>query len=120
MARGLVLPRRLPTGFGPSRIFISPDATLKVIKPHLESADPTLFAAVRRLVKPGMKVWDIGANLGLFGFAAAWIAGSQGRVLLVEADPWLCYLLQRWARTLAGKGYADAGVASCAPTMLGR
>jgi FkbM family methyltransferase len=116
MARGLVFPRRLPTGFGPSRIFISPDAALKVIKPHLESADPTLFADVRGLVKPGMKVWDIGANLGLFGFAAAWIAGSQGRVLLVEADPWLCYVLQNSARRLAGKGYADAVVASCAIT----
>jgi FkbM family methyltransferase len=89
---------------------------LSILKPDLENADPALFASVRRLVKPGMRVWDIGANLGLFGFAAAWMAGPQGRVLLVEADPWLCSLLQRSASGLAGKSYAETIVASCAIT----
>jgi len=114
LARGVTFSRRLPAGFGPGRILVSPDAMLRIATPHLESADPTLFASVRRLVKPGMRVWDIGANLGLFGFAAAWMAGPQGRVLLVEADPWLCSLLQRSARRLAGKAYAETVVASCA------
>ena len=63
-----------------------------------------------------MNVWDIGANLGLFGFAAAWMAGPLGHVLLLEADPWLCSLLQRSASGLVGKGYADVVVASCAIT----
>lgn len=116
MARRLIFPRRLPASFGPGRILVSPDAMLSVAKWNLESVDPTLFSAVRRLVRPGMKVWDIGANLGLFGFAAAWMAGPRGRVLLVEADPWLSSLLQRSARGLAGKGYAEVGVASCAIT----
>jgi FkbM family methyltransferase len=114
MARGIAVPRRLPRGFGPGRILVSPEAALGVIRWNLESIDPTLFTAVRRLVSPGMKVWDIGANLGLFGFAAAWLAGPQGCVLLVEADPWLCSLLQRSVHRLTGKNYAKAIVASCA------
>jgi FkbM family methyltransferase len=116
MARQIVFARRLPADFGPGRIFVSPDALMAICKWNLESADPILFAAVRRLVRPGMKVWDVGANLGLFGFAAAWAAGAQGRVLLIEADPWLCTLLQRSARGLARHGYAPAMVASCAIT----
>jgi predicted RNA methylase len=116
IARRVVFTRCLPSGFGPGRISVSPDAMLGIVNWNIADTDPTLFAAARRHVKAGMRVWDIGANLGLFGFAAAWMAGSQGRVLLVEADPWLCSLLQRSARGLAGKGYADVVVASCAVT----
>jgi FkbM family methyltransferase len=114
MARGVSFSRRLPEGFGPGRIVVSPGASLGVAKWNLASADPLLFATVCRLVRPAKNIWDIGANLGLFGFASAWLAGSQARLLLVEADPWLCSLLQRSRRALAGKGYAEATVACCA------
>lgn len=114
MARGVSFSRRLPEGFGPGRIVVSPDASLGVAKWDLASADPLLFATVRRLVRPELNIWDIGANLGLFGFASAWLAGPRGRLLLVEADPWLCSLLQRSRRVLAGKGYAEATIACCA------
>jgi FkbM family methyltransferase len=50
------------------------------------------------LVQPGDVVWDIGANLGLFAFAAAARAGSQGRVFAAEPDTWLVSLLHRSAR----------------------
>ena len=56
-----------------------------------------LFRLARQLVKPGATVWDIGANVGLFSFAAAAIAGSSGKVLAVEPDPWLSNLLRRSA-----------------------
>lgn len=61
-----------------------------------------------------MKIRDVGANLGLFGFAAAWMAGPAGAVLLVEVDPWLCSILQRSAHGLAGAGYAPVTLAACA------
>jgi FkbM family methyltransferase len=48
-------------------------------------------------VGPGNTVWDIGANLGLFGFAAAVAAGPSGRVLAVEPDTALAGLLRRSA-----------------------
>jgi len=47
---------------------------------------------VRELVRPSMSVWDIGANVGLFSFAAAAI-GAQ--VVAVEADVWLANLIHR-------------------------
>jgi FkbM family methyltransferase len=50
---------------------------------------------VEELVRPGDVVWDIGANVGLFSFAAAGIAGSRGQVIAVEPDGWLVSLLRR-------------------------
>jgi tRNA G37 N-methylase Trm5 len=50
---------------------------------------------VRELVRPGTTVWDIGANVGLFSFAAASL-GAQ--VVAVEADIWLANLMQRSAQ----------------------
>jgi FkbM family methyltransferase len=42
-------------------------------------------------------VWDVGANVGLFSFAAASKAGSEGKVLALEPDVWLASLLGRSA-----------------------
>ena len=44
---------------------------------------------VHEMVRPGDVVWDIGANVGLFAFAAANRAGSSGQVIAVEPDLWL-------------------------------
>jgi len=49
---------------------------------------------VRELVRPEMTVWDIGANVGLFSFAAAALGA---RVWAVEADIWLANLMHRSA-----------------------
>jgi FkbM family methyltransferase len=48
-------------------------------------------------VRPGSIVWDIGANVGVFALAAAVRAGTAGRVLALEADPFLSGLLERSA-----------------------
>lgn len=46
----------------------------------------------RELVRPKMTVWDIGANVGLFSFAAAALGA---RVIAVEPDVWLASLIHR-------------------------
>ena len=94
-SRGVVLKRHLPREFGHAPIFVSPEAALTFWKPNLGRADPYLLSMVRELVRAGMEVWDIGANVGLFSFAAAALGA---RVLSVEADIWLAALLQRSVR----------------------
>jgi len=55
----------------------------------------TRFAA--STVKTGHVVWDVGANVGLFTFSAAGLAGPDGTVVAVEADTWLAGNLRRAA-----------------------
>lgn len=96
LGRRLVLRRNLPGTLGGASLYVSPDARLSYIKRDFLEADHTLLDQVRALVPSGGgKIWDIGANVGLFGFVAAGLAGPAGRVLAVEADPWLFSLLQR-------------------------
>jgi FkbM family methyltransferase len=87
MSRGIKLRRRLPRQFGRGRIFVSPESGgLRFWGYDLLRADPTLFAFVTEFVKPGMSVWDVGANMGLLTFSAAQRAGSAGFVLAIEPD----------------------------------
>jgi FkbM family methyltransferase len=73
---------------------VTPEAGLKFWG-AARNFDPFLFRMASELVKPGSVVWDIGANVGLFAFSAASVAGSAGQVVAVEPDPWLCTLLHR-------------------------
>jgi FkbM family methyltransferase len=57
-----------------------------------------LFNLVREFVAPASVVWDVGANVGLFAFAAAQRAGQAGVVVAVEPDPFLVQLLRRSCR----------------------
>lgn len=74
---------------------MSPASALKFWYPNLERVDPSLLSAAGELVRPGDVVWDIGANVGLFTFAAAALAGPKGKVLALEPDIWLTGLLHR-------------------------
>ena len=95
LSRDHIVRRSMPADLGGGPILVSPDAMLKLWRRNVERCDPDLFAAARRLIKSGMRVWDIGANVGLFTFAAQHLAGSAGHVVAVEADQWLASLLQR-------------------------
>lgn len=44
-------------------------------------------AALEQHVRPGMTVYDVGANIGLFSMIAARLVGEHGRVVAFEADP---------------------------------
>ena len=97
LSRRLVLRRRLPARFGGHPIYVSPDASLRFWRPDIEKADPELLALCTELVSKAQCVWDVGANVGVFAFSAAHLAGPSGEVLAIEPDPWLAHLLRRTA-----------------------
>ncbi len=63
--------------------------------------EPEVAAVFRRLLRPGMGVIDIGANLGLFTMLAASLVGPGGYVLAIEPNPRNMRLLEA-SRRLAG------------------
>jgi FkbM family methyltransferase len=113
LSRGRVLRRRLPAEHGGHALHVSPDASMRLWRRDLGAVDPFLLGMAAQLVKPGMTVWDVGANVGLFAFAAAFAAGPGGRVLAVEADGWLAELLRRSAAS-APPAYAPVEVLAAA------
>jgi FkbM family methyltransferase len=98
ISRDVVLRKRLPRRVGGSILYVSPDAALRFWLASLESVDPSLLDIAWELVRPGDVVWDVGANVGLFTFAAAGLSGDAGLVVAVEPDPFLVGLLRRSAR----------------------
>ncbi|WP_439533110.1 FkbM family methyltransferase [Polymorphobacter sp.] len=85
LARGRVLQRRLPNG---TPLLVSPDSQLKYLKRRF---DTDLTELARTMVLPGMAVWDVGANCGVFAFSCS----HARQVVAVEADPFLANLLLR-------------------------
>jgi FkbM family methyltransferase len=61
-------------------------------------AAKSLLNIAAETVKAGSIVWDAGANMGLFSFAAAGLAGRSGHVYAFEPDATLVNLLRRSAR----------------------
>jgi len=49
--------------------------------------EPEVQAVLRKYLRPGMTVYDIGANIGFFSLLAARLVGGTGRVTAFEADP---------------------------------
>ncbi|WP_232303992.1 FkbM family methyltransferase [Pseudofrankia sp. DC12] len=93
----LVVQRRLPAPYQRTRIYVSSDAGLEYLRRTLTRVEPVPTGLIRETVWPGAVVWDVGANAGLFSFAAATAAGPAGHVLAVEPDVWLVGLLRRSA-----------------------
>jgi FkbM family methyltransferase len=104
----VVIPRRMPPAFAGARIYVSTEGGLRYLARTMADADPVLLRLAAELVRPGGTVWDIGANVGLFSFAAAVAAGPAGRVLAVEPDPVMAALLRRSAA--ANPGHAPVEV----------
>jgi len=108
-SRGVVLRRRLPPQFGGKPLYVSPECGLRYWHHDISKVDPELLRIGDRYVREGDVVWDVGANLGLFGFAAAQRAAQ---VVLFEPDPWLGRLLGKSASfydnvTVTGAAIAD-------------
>jgi len=75
-------------------VYVSPDAQLKYLKPGSEAFDAGLLQLARDYVSRDTVAWDVGANVGIFTFAAAGLA-LEGQLVAIEADPWLAALLRR-------------------------
>jgi FkbM family methyltransferase len=97
MSRGIILKRRLPAFVGGLSLYVSPDSQLKYLKPGIKAFDLPLLRLARDHVQADSIVWDVGANVGVFAFAAAGIA-TQGHIVAIEADMWLASLLRRSLR----------------------
>jgi FkbM family methyltransferase len=98
----IVVQRRLPAPFGGSRIYVTTEGGLRYLARTMARADPVLLRLAGEVVRPGSTVWDIGANVGLFSFAAAAAAGPGGRVLAIEPDTVMVGLLRRSATANRG------------------
>lgn len=96
LSRNRILKRRLPSTFGSTPIFVSPDSQLKYLKPGPQAFDLDLLRVAHAYIREQSIVWDIGANVGVFAFAAASIA-RKGSVLAVEPDIWLAQLIRKSA-----------------------
>ena len=46
--------------------------------------EPDVQAAIRKLIKPGMTVWDLGANAGFYTLAFSRMVGPRGQVVAFE------------------------------------
>lgn len=53
----------------------------------LGTYEPDLQAAARRFIRPGMTVYDVGANIGYISLMAARLNGPDGQVFAFEALP---------------------------------
>jgi FkbM family methyltransferase len=103
----LVIRRRLPSPFRAARIYASTEGGLRYLRPRMNDVDPCLLRLVQEEVRPGSVVWDIGANVGLFTFAAAVAAGPNGHVLAIEPDTLLVGMLRRSAAANRGQATVD-------------
>lgn len=83
----LTYSKRLPRELGGGKVRVSPRSDLRFLYPGLTRMGSDLFQVAERYVSKDQCVWDLGANLGIFSFAAAWRIGSGGKVYAIEADP---------------------------------
>ena len=83
-------------------LLVSTHAYRRYLFRSLGNIHGEMLAAIERWVNGGAIVWDIGANMGVFAFAAAIRAGTIGQVYAFEADVECASFItrsQRWKRS---------------------
>lgn len=70
----------------------------------LGTYEPDLQAAARALIRPGMVIYDVGANIGFISLMAAALSGESGRIFAFEALP---KNVERLRTSIALNGLSD-------------
>jgi FkbM family methyltransferase len=73
--------------------------------------EPEVRECLRRQLKPGMTVFDVGANAGYFSLIADKLVGKTGQVISLEPDPRVVEVLRR---NLGANGFQNATVVQAA------
>jgi FkbM family methyltransferase len=90
---------------GGNRVLVKTAAGLKMfvdsrdlsIAPHIMLDgvwEESTEAVLRNLIRPGMTVFEIGANVGFFTLLLSHLVGDRGRVIAFEADPDLAQIVR--------------------------
>ena len=96
LSRGKVIKRRISVNGKSIPLLVSPDAQLKYLKLGAGVFDQDLINIAEQYLKDNSNVWDVGANVGVFTFAASSVA-HKGTVVSIEADIWLANILRKTA-----------------------
>ena len=98
LSRSIVFKRRLSPLFNNAPLYVSPGSALGYWRFDITKINQTLVNVASQHLYRGQVVWDIGANVGLFTFAAANLVNPGGTVLCIEPDRWLVNLLMKSSR----------------------
>ena len=93
LSRGKVIKRKITVNGKSIPVLVSPDAQLKYLKLGAGVFDQDLINIAETYLKDNSNVWDVGANVGVFTFAASSVA-YKGTVVSIEADIWLANILR--------------------------
>lgn len=109
-------PPREPSGLKQDYFYLGPDLALKQMRDgrflyvdpldeHISAMliafgawEPDIHSVVTRLVRPGMRIVEVGANLGYYTLSMADQVGASGRVTALEANPRLAAMVRRSAQ----------------------
>ncbi|MBI5708207.1 MAG: FkbM family methyltransferase [Armatimonadetes bacterium] len=90
----------------------SPRRNKSARKAFIQGYDnPALLRWLEGVLKPGMTVLDVGANVGLYTLFMARRVGPEGRVVAIEADPDTAVILERNVRA---SGFSNVTIANVA------
>lgn len=93
LARNKILKRHIVVNDERVPIYVSPDSQLKYVK-NSRHWDQDLIWLAENYVRLGDDIWDIGANVGVFTFAAA-SASRTGSIYAFEPDTFLNELIKK-------------------------
>jgi FkbM family methyltransferase len=74
---------------------------------HRGPMEPGVYAVFKRIIRPGMFVADIGANIGLYTLLAARLLQGSGRVFSFEPTPGIFDILRNNVQL---NGHLEAGI----------